>query len=96
MMVTPHRVVLGGVRETVQGIGQSAADSGKALRALSGSTHGKVWVFRGLRYMLLPLEIVIVSRVTTVTRVTMRLVQEEMPASNSSVSRNWLVAAKRP
>ena len=46
--------------------------------------------------MLLPLETVIVSRDITVARVTMRLVQEEMPASNSSVSRNWLVAAKRP
>ena len=51
---------------------------------------------KGLRYMLLPLETVIVSRDITVARVTMRLVQEEMPASNSSVSRNWLVAAKRP
>ena len=51
---------------------------------------------KGLRYMLLPPEMVIVSREITASRVTMRLVQEEMPASNSSVSRNWLVAAKRP
>ena len=46
--------------------------------------------------MLLPPEMVIVSRIITVVRVAMRLVREEMPASNSSVSRNWLVAAKRP
>ena len=68
----------------------------KLIRALSGSTHGKVWVLRGLRYMLLPLEIVIVSRDITVSRVTIGLVQEEMLASNPLVSRNWLVAAKRP
>ena len=53
----------------------------KLIRALSGSTHGKVWVLRGLRYMLLPLEIVIVSRDITVSRVTIGLVQEEMLAS---------------
>ena len=51
---------------------------------------------KGLRYMLLPSEMVIVSRETTASRVTMRLVREEMPASYPSVSRNWLVAAKRP
>ena len=40
----------------------------EATLALSGSTHGKVWVLRGLRYMLLPPERVIVSRGTfTVT-----------------------------
>ena len=59
----------------------------KLIRALSGSTHGKVWVLRGLRYMLLPLEIVIVSRDITVSRVTIGLVQEEMLASNPLVSR---------
>jgi hypothetical protein len=68
----------------------------KLLVALSGSTHGKVWVLRGLRYMLLPPEMVIVSRETTVSRVAIGLVQEEMSASYSLVSRNWLVAAKRP
>ena len=46
--------------------------------------------------MLLPPEMVIASREITASRVAMRLVQEEMPASNSSVERNWLVAAKRP
>ena len=35
-------------------------------KALSSSTHGKVWVFSGLRYMLLPPEMVIIGRDTTV------------------------------
>ena len=43
-----------------------SSSPGQSRKALGSSTHGKVWVGNGLRYMLLPLEMVTASREITV------------------------------
>jgi hypothetical protein len=52
--------------DSVRGLDNQQPTRVKLIRALSGSTHGKVWVLTGLRYMLLPPEMVTVSREITV------------------------------